>query len=291
MKILITGANGQLGSELINILKSGKCALGEIPDILKNCEIAAFDVLELDITNTENVINTIKTEKPEIVINCAAYTNVDGAQDDCQTALNVNSNGVENLVKGCKTVNAKFVHISTDYVFDGKATTPYTESDEINPVSVYGKTKALGEKAAAEYDKAFIVRTAWLYGKTGKNFVKTILKLSSERENISVVNDQQGTPTNAEDLSFNILNLCVSENFGLYHCTGEGCCTWYDFACEIVALSKNNCKVNPCTTAEFKTKAQRPEYSVLENKALKDAQINFMRPWKTSLKDFIKEMP
>lgn len=287
MKILITGADGQLGQTLIDILNQGKSPIGEIPKELVNCEICALDIHTLDITDCSAVLNTFKTKNPQIVINCAAYTAVDNAEEEWDTAFNVNAKGVENLVKGCKAIGAKLLHISTDYVFDGKSTTPYTEDDTPNPKTVYGKTKLQGEKYALGYEKTFVIRTAWLYGKNGNNFVKTMLRLGDTRNSITVVNDQKGTPTNAGDLAHHILKLGVTENYGIYHCTGEGECTWYDFACEIMQFSGKDCKVMPCTTDEYPTKAVRPAYSVLENKALRLTVGNEMRHWKTALQEFI----
>ena len=288
MTVLITGADGQLGKELCRILKNGKSAIGILPKEFLNCKVISLTIADLDITKPENVTKTLINEKPNIVINCAAYTNVDGAESDKETAFLVNAEGVKNLSSACKNINADFIHISTDYVFDGKAKTPYCESDATNPQNVYGESKALGEKYALEYEKSYVIRTAWLYGKQGKNFVKTITRISAERDTINVVNDQTGSPTNAEDLAHHVLKLAESRKYGVYHCTGAGSCTWYDFALEIVKLANTNCKVLPCFTKDFPTAAKRPEFSVLNNNALNLAVGNQMRPWKEALKDYFR---
>lgn len=288
MKLLITGADGQLGHELCRILKLGKSDIGKIPDFFEGCELLPCDINDLDITNRDAVLNFFNAEQPDIVINCAAYTNVDGCEADSDTAFKVNAQSVKNLADACKKTGAKLVHISTDYVFNGNSHIPYTEDDKPEPQNIYGKSKALGEKYALEYNKTFVLRTAWLYGKTGKNFVKTILRLAAERSSIAVVNDQYGTPTNANDLAHHILKVAATENYGIYHCTGKGECTWYDFACEIVRLSGKSCKVLPCSTEEYPTPTKRPKYSVLENRALEKNVGNEARHWKDALKDYFR---
>lgn len=288
MKILITGANGQLGRELCLILKNGESTLGKLPEEFSDCNLLLCDLEDLDITNRKNTLEFIACEKPDVLINCAAYTNVDGAEDDTTPAYSINADGVKNLCDGCKSINADFVHISTDYVFDGESALPYTETAPVNPKSIYGKSKALGEKYALEYEKTYVVRTAWLYGKEGKNFVKTISRLAGERDTLTVVNDQTGCPTNAEDLAHHILKLIISKKYGIYHCTGKGQCTWYDFACEIVNLTGENCAVSPCSSKDYPQKAKRPAFSVLDNTALDLAVGNEMRFWRDALKDFLE---
>lgn len=291
MKIMITGCHGQLGNELQSILKSMKSEIGPIPEQYRGAEISAVDIDTLDITDTLAVTEFVKSENPDIIINCAAMTNVDGCETMQDVAYKVNAAGVRNLARAAKAVNAKFIHVSTDYVFAGNGTKPYTEWDIINPQSVYGASKALGEKYALAFnDKTFIVRTSWLYGYIGKNFVKTVRRVIRERGSITVVNDQRGNPTNANDLAHHLLLLGITEEYGIYHCTGEGECAWYEFACEIARLSGFGDAVLPCTSDEYKSPTKRPEYSSLENLGLKCSVGNFMRDWKAALKDYINKV-
>lgn len=291
MKIMITGCNGQLGNELQSILKSLKSEIGDIPGEYKNAEVSAVDVDTLDITDYLSVKEFVLNENPDIIFNCAAMTNVDGCETMLETAYKVNAEGVRNLAMAAKLVNAKFVHISTDYVFAGNGTKPYKEWDMIDPQSVYGASKALGEKYALAFnDKTFIVRTSWLYGYIGKNFVKTVRRVLREKGSITVVNDQRGNPTNANDLAHHLLLLGVTEEYGIYHCTGEGECSWYEFASEIAKLSGFEGKVLPCTSEEYKSPTKRPEYSSLENLALKCSVGNYMRDWKTALNEYISKV-
>ena len=291
MKIMITGCKGQLGNELQSILKSLKSEIGDIPGEYKNAEVSAVDVDTLDITDYLSVKEFVLNENPDIVFNCAAMTNVDGCETMLETAYKVNAAGVRNLAMAAKLANAKFVHISTDYVFAGNGTKPYKEWDMRDPQSVYGASKALGEKYALAFnDKTFIVRTSWLYGYIGKNFVKTVRRVLREKGSITVVNDQRGNPTNANDLAHHLLLLGVTEEYGIYHCTGEGECSWYDFASEIAKLSGFEGKVLPCTSEEYKSPTKRPEYSSLENLALKCSVGNYMRDWKTALNEYISKV-
>lgn len=291
MKIMITGCNGQLGNELQSILKSLKSEIGDIPGEYKNAEVSAVDVDTLDITDYLSVKEFVLNENPDIIFNCAAMTNVDGCETMLETAYKVNAEGVRNLAMAAKLVNAKFVHISTDYVFAGNGKKPYKEWDMIDPQSVYGASKALGEKYALAFnDKTFIVRTSWLYGYIGKNFVKTVRRVLREKGSITVVNDQRGNPTNANDLAHHLLLLGVTEEYGIYHCTGEGECSWYEFASEIAKLSGFEGKVLPCTSEEYKSPTKRPEYSSLENLALKCSVGNYMRDWKTALNEYISKV-
>ncbi len=291
MKIMITGCKGQLGNELQSILKSLKSEIGDIPGEYKNAEVSAVDVDTLDITDYLSVKEFVLNEKPDIIFNCAAMTNVDGCETMLETAYKVNAAGVRNLAMAAKLANAKFVHISTDYVFAGNGKKPYKEWDMIDPQSVYGASKALGEKYALAFnDKTFIVRTSWLYGYIGKNFVKTVRRVLREKGSITVVNDQRGNPTNANDLAHHLLLLGVTEEYGIYHCTGEGECSWYEFAGEIAKLSGFEGKVMPCTSEEYKSPTKRPEYSSLENLALKCSVGNYMRDWKTALNEYINKV-
>lgn len=288
MKILITGADGQLGSEIVWTIKN-KNALGELPSEVVNAEIICVDVNDLDITNFESVQAFFVKNKPDVVINCAAITNVDGCENDLETSFKVNSLGPKNLAICAEQVGAKLLHISTDYVFSGTGTVPYSEWEMCNPQSIYGKSKYMGEYYIQQFcKKYFIVRTAWLYGKFGNNFVKTIIKAAKEKGQLKVVSDQIGNPTNCEDLAFHILKIITTQNYGIYHCTNEGECSWYDFASEIVKLANIECVVSPCSTDEYPRPAKRPAFSSLNNLMLKCTIGNEMRIWQDALKSFMK---
>lgn len=267
IKVLITGADGQLG-------RTFSALLGE------NAIIT--DAYTLDITKP-----IVLDEPFDIIVNCAAYTNVDGAEDNPDLAEEINVFGTKNLVEFARKKDVPIVHVSTDYVFDGASETPYTEKDLVSPQSVYGKTKEAGERFVRQYEKHYIVRTAWLYSKHGKNFVKTIMRFAKEKGELQVVSDQIGCPTNAEDLTKQIIRLIKTNAYGTYHCTGSGLCSWYDFACEIVRLSDISCVVSPCKTGTFPAKAKRPAYSVLDNTKLEQITGEKMPDWKDSLAKFI----
>ena len=291
MKIMITGCYGQLGNELISILKSGKSEIGAMPEELKGAEILPVDVDSLDIADCEKVKAFVLENRPDVIINCAAMTNVDGCESDYVTAFKVNAMGVRNLSMAAKEVGAKLIHVSTDYVFEGNGTRPYVEWDLVNPQSAYGASKALGEKYALTFnDKSFVVRTSWLYGYIGKNFVKTVRRVIRERGGITVVNDQRGNPTNANDLAHHLLKLALTEEYGIYHCTGEGECTWFDFAKKIAELSGFGDVVKPCTSDEFPTPTKRPAYSSLRNLALECTIGNEMRNWEDAIEEYIKKV-
>ena len=291
MKIMITGCNGQLGNELISILKSGKSEIGAMPCELAGSELLPVDVDTLDISDNAAVAAFVAENRPAVIINCAAYTNVDGCESDFETAFKVNAMGVRNLSLAAKSVGAKLIHVSTDYVFAGDGTRPYVEWDQVNPQSAYGASKALGEKYALAFnDKTFVVRTSWLYGYIGKNFVKTVRRVIREKGGITVVNDQRGNPTHANDLAHHLLKLALTEEYGIYHCTGEGECTWYDFAKKIAELSGFGDVVKPCTSEEFPTPTKRPAYSSLSNLALRCTVGNEMRNWEDAIEEYIKKV-
>lgn len=291
MKILITGAKGQLGSQLMNILKSGMSELGPINSAYKAADIFGIDLEDLDITDISKVKEYIGSLKPDIVINPAAFTNVDGCEKDSDLAFKVNALGARNLAIACEMIEAKLVHISTDYVFQGNGTEPYSEYDLPDPVSIYGKSKLLGENYVRDFcSRYFIVRIAWLYGYNGKNFVKTIMKAAKEKGKLDVVDDQKGNPTNAEDLCYHILKLLLTEEYGIYHCTGEGQCSWYEFAKAIVEYANIPCKVNPITSENLQRAAKRPSFSSLDNRMLRATVGNEMRPWQEALKEFISHV-
>ena len=289
MKILITGSNGMLATQVITDLKRGYTELGEVPAALKGAQLLLADVDTLDITDKTAVEAFMAENTPDIVINCAAYTNVDGCESNQDTAFRVNAIGSRNLATGCENIGAKLVHVSTDYVFRGDEPTPRREYDMPWPISAYGKTKFAGEEFVRQYcRKSFIVRTAWLYGYTGKNFVKTMVWLAAEKGGAKVVNDQHGNPTNAADLSHHLLKIAASEEYGTYHCTGNGECTWYEFAAEIARLAGYEGVMSPCTSEEFPTPTKRPAYSSLDNMMLRVTVGDEMRHWKDALKAYFE---
>jgi len=287
MRVLITGSNGQLGSEI-----------KELAANYKKLDFIFKDLPELDICNFEALQAFIIDYDINIVINCAAYTAVDKAEEDADIAKKVNSNGVLNLVNALHTVNGKLIHISTDYVFDGNHFLPYKESDPVSPIGVYGETKRAGELAALNSAiDAIVIRTSWLYSSYGNNFVKTMLRLGNEKENLGVIFDQVGTPTYARDLAKTCLEILtavnsakISNNGNLYHYSNEGVASWYDFAISIMELGGQNCKVNPIQTKDYLTLAKRPQYSVLNKSKIKtDFKIEIPY-WRDSLKDCIEKI-
>ena len=277
MKIIITGAQGQLGQELVKQL-----------DKKYEYDVIKTDRDTLDITNIENVNTFILEQNPDVVINCAAHTAVDLCETDIKNAYKINAIGPRNLAIVCEKIGAKLVQVSTDYVFDGNGTRPYREDDITCPNSVYGTSKLMGENFVREFcSKYFIVRTAWLYGE-GNNFVRTMLKLSETNSELNVVNDQIGSPTSTVDLAKAIIDLIHTEHYGIYHGTCEGQCSWYDFAKKIFEIKNIDIKVNPVTSDEFKRPAPRPKYSVLDNFMLKLVGLNSFREWEDSLEEYLK---
>ncbi|MFL0268942.1 dTDP-4-dehydrorhamnose reductase [Candidatus Clostridium radicumherbarum] len=291
MKILITGSKGQLGTQITNIINAKESELGKINTVYNDALVKGIDLDELDVADLNDVRRIILDFAPNLVINCAAYTNVDGCEANEDVAFKANAIGPRNLAMACEEIGAKLVHISTDYIFAGRGDKPYREYDLANPINVYGKTKLLGERYVQQQcRKYFIVRTAWLYGLSGNNFVKTILKAANANSSLNVVNDQRGNPTNAEDLAYHILKLALTEEYGIYHCTGSGECSWYDFACKIIEYSKLDCTVKPVTTDEYKKIAMRPAFSSLDNMMLRCTIGDEMRPWQEALKMFINNL-
>lgn len=296
MKLLVTGGKGQLANEIKSIIDSGVAEIGKAPINVKECEARYIDIEELDITDIESVNTYVKEYQPDVIINCAAFTNVDGCESNKDGAFKVNALGARNLAIAAEKNGAKIVHVSTDYVFSGVGSEPLKEYDEAKPFSVYGTTKFLGENYVREFSsKYYIVRTAWLYGYVGNNFVYTMIKLAQNNDQIKVVNDQRGNPTNANDLAYHILKLIGTEEYGVYHCTGEGECSWYDFAKKIIELSGEDCKVNPCTSEEFekaakKQVAKRPEYSSLDNMMLRCTVGDEMRNWEVAITCFMNNL-
>ena len=284
MRILITGANGMLAQAVKERFK-------------ENNELVLTDANELDITDRDAVLSAIQKIKPELIINCAAYTNVDGAEENAELCKKVNADGPANLAIAAQKVDATLVHISTDYVFGGKKPTSeaYKEDDEKFPESVYGITKLAGEEGIAKNtDKYYIFRTAWLYGLGGKNFVKTMLKVGKERDEVSVVSDQHGSPTYTEDLTNFIFEAIAKKiPYGIYNATDDGYTTWADFTEKIFELAGLKTKVNPISTEEYmknanKTVAKRPLNSKMSKEKLKNAGI-FVPRWEDSLEKYLKK--
>ncbi len=286
-RILVTGAHGQLGRE-IHAQK----------EILQGTEFYFMDIDELDITNRREVERTITKIKPSYLVNCAAFTAVDKAEKDAENAYEVNASAVENIVKTARNVpGMKLVHISTDFVFDGKSRSPYYENAKPAAQSVYGKSKQKGEEYALSYPFAMIIRTSWLYSEYGGNFVKTILRLASERDEINVVDDQTGTPTWAADLASAVLDIVEQtinddKKFlaGIYHYSNGGQCSWYEFASEIKRIKGLDIKINPVSTAEFPLPAKRPAYSVLGLDKIKNTYNIKIPSWQDSLENCLKRI-
>ncbi len=271
-KILIIGADGMLGNDVSK----------EFPD----AELSTIG--DLDITKRSEVFERIRKLDPDVVINCAAYTAVDAAEDNEALCMDVNAEAAGYIAEACEMQDAVMVQISTDYAFDGNKGSPYLESDETNPLSVYGKSKALGEELVTRNcKKHYVIRTAWLFGRYGKNFVETMLRLSSEKDELTVVDDQSGSPTYTKDLAKKIREIVeTGPAFGTYHVTNSGEATWFDFAREIVRLAgkEKSVKVTAIKTVDLKQKAQRPEYSVMLN-----TKTSALRHWKDALKDYMDE--
>ncbi|PEE78048.1 dTDP-4-dehydrorhamnose reductase [Priestia megaterium] len=277
-KVLITGANGQLGKELVELF-SEKCF-----------EVYGFGRDKMDITNQEQVQEIIYTLKPDIVIHSAAHTKVDLAESEPEQAFLINGYGTRNVAVATERVGAKLVYVSTDYVFDGTGNTPYNEFAPTSPLGVYGRSKLAGENFVRDFhSKFFIVRTSWVYGKHGANFVKTMLKLGEEQKELSVVSDQIGCPTYTLDLANSILEIVVTEKYGVYHVSNSGSCSWYEFAKAIFEEAGMAVKVNPCTTKDFPRPAARPSYSVFNHMSLQLNGFQHPRGWRDGLSHFLSE--
>lgn len=285
--IWLIGCKGMLGSEVAELLEKN------------NIEFTGTD-RQVDITDLSALEDFVRGKDISYIVNCAAYTAVDLAESNEEAALALNATGPKNIAIVAKKIGAKVIHISTDYVFDGTSTRPLKEDDPIAPIGVYGSTKAKGEaELEANTDEFYILRTAWLYGKAGKNFVFTMIKLMQSHDSIKVVSDQWGTPTWTNTLANVIISIIQKGNvpYGIYHCTDLGKITWYDFAVEIqkqaVAaglLTKTDCVVNPCTTADYPTPAKRPAYSVLDKTKIQDALGIRLPAWEESLKKFLSDI-
>ena len=280
--VLVTGSNGQLG-----------IALQKIPNNLERIKFYFTDVDTLDICDKAQIEDFIKAHNIDVIVNCAAYTAVDKAEDETELCMRINRDAVRNIGEVAASVNAKVIHISTDYVFDGCGTRPYREDDPTSPVSIYGASKLAGEQALLQVcPDSVIIRTAWLYSETGNNFVKTMLRLGAERNILGVVADQKGTPTYADDLAEAIKAVLISERFvpGIYHYTNEGECTWYDFAVKIFEIADIKCNVKPLATTEYPTRAKRPAYSILDKAKIKEVYSVNIPIWENGLEKCLNQL-
>lgn len=304
MKSFITGYKGQLGYDIAReLLKRGESEIyvSDRGELDKEIDVRSLrlkneknlDFRALDITDSDAVMKLIEEIKPDAIYHCAAWTNVDGAEDNYDLCYNVNVNGTKNLVEAAKKVGAKIVYISSDYVFDGTKDGIYEEDDKVNPLNAYGKTKYLGEEEARRYDKHFIVRISWVYGINGKNFVKTMLNLSDKYDTLTVVDDQIGSPTYTPDVSRLLVDMVNTDKFGTYHGTNENYCSWAEFARKIFEVNNKEVTVKGVTTEEYyrgKTIAERPLNSKLSKDKLKDNGFELLPTWEDALVRYSDEL-
>ena len=304
MKSFITGYKGQLGYDIAReLLKRGEndIIVSDRGELDKEIDVRALNLKEtrnldfkaLDITNSEEVLKLIEEIKPEVIYHCAAWTNVDGAEDNYDLCYSVNVDGTKNLVEAARKVGAKIVYISSDYVFDGTKDGLYIEDDKVNPLNAYGKTKYLGEEETRKYDKHFIVRISWVYGINGKNFVKTMLSLSDKYDTLTVVDDQIGSPTYTPDVSRLLVDLVNTDKYGTYHGTNENYCSWAEFARKIFEVNNKKVTVKGVTTEEYyrgKTIAQRPLNSKLSKDKLKENGFELLPTWEDALVRYSDEL-
>lgn len=277
MRVLVTGANGQLGSDIILELEKRKI------------DYIASDISNLDITINEMVEDFFNINGPTHVIHCAAYTAVDKAEDEENICRKINVHGTENLVNICKKLNIPLMYFSTDYIFGGDGDKPYKIDDPANPLGVYAKTKYEGELKVAELDKFFILRISWVFGKNGNNFINTMLRLSEERDELKVVNDQIGSPTYTKDLAVLACDMINTEKYGIYHATNEGYVSWFDFAKKIFELTGKKTKVLPISSEDYNSKAKRPKNSRLDKSKLVEMGFNLLPTWEDALIRYLKE--
>lgn len=279
MKYLVTGVNGQLGFDVCRELRE------------RHFEYLGVDKDEMDITNKDEVEKVIKKYQPNIVIHCAAYTAVDAAEENKELCMKINVDGTRNIVEVCKEIDAAMFYISTDYVFEGTGEDAWKVNDEKKPCNVYGESKYLGELEVEKLlTKYFIVRISWVFGVNGNNFIKTMLRLAETHNELNVVNDQIGSPTSTYDLSKLLIDMSQTDNYGVYHATNEGYCSWYEFACEIFRQAGKNVKVNGIPTADYPTKAVRPLNSRMDKSELDRNGFHRMMNWKQSLSEFINKL-
>ena len=279
MRVLVTGYNGQLGYDVVKELRS------------RSIECRGVDRSDFDITNREQTVDYICGYSPDAVVHCAAYTAVDKAEDDEENCRRVNTDGTENIAVACERLNAKMLYVSTDYVYGGAGDKPFEPGDATDPKNVYGRTKLDGETAMRKHvSKYFVVRTSWVFGINGNNFVKTMLRLGAERYELNVVDDQIGSPTYTPDLARLICDLIETDRYGIYHGTNEGFCSWAEFAAEIMRLGGRKAHVNPVESSQYPVRAERPHNSRLSKKCLDNAGIKRLPEWQDALKRFLKEL-
>ncbi|WP_339257589.1 dTDP-4-dehydrorhamnose reductase [Paenibacillus sp. FSL R5-0713] len=284
-RVMVTGAAGQLGYDVVKTFEA------------EGHQVLACDKNQMDITDQQQCTDIITTFRPHIIIHCAAFTAVDQAEADEDTAFAINASGTRNIAVAAESMKAKLVYISTDYVFDGSGSTPYQEYDVTNPQSVYGKSKLAGERLVQSLcTQWFIIRTSWVFGVHGNNFVKTMLELMVKRPQLQVVHDQQGSPTYTVDLARFIHLLSVSEKYGIYHASNSGTCTWYEFAKVIreeaskQSVFEPTAELTPCTTEQFPRPAPRPAYSVMDHLAIRTNGLQPLRHWREALIAFLNEL-
>lgn len=279
MRILVTGAKGQLGRDVIKVLEA------------RNIECLGTDIDDFDITNTNQTFEIIRNYQPDTVVHCAAYTAVDKAEDEVELCRKINVNGSKNIAEICSEINAKMIYISTDYVFPGEGDDPYEVDSITSPLSIYGETKLKGEELVREQvKKHFIVRISWAFGNNGNNFVKTMLRLGKDHDEVNVVEDQIGSPTYTADLALLLCDMLLTDNYGTYHATNEGFCSFAEFAEEIFKLANYNTKVNFIPTSQYPTKATRPLNSRLSKKSLDVACFARLPEWKDALRRYLEDI-
>ncbi len=277
MKVLVTGYNGQLGYDVIKLLKE------------KNIDCIGVDKDDFDLLNETETKTFIINQEPNVIIHCAAYTNVDKAEDEKRLCYNINVNGTKYVAEAAKILKCKIIYISTDYIFSGDGDKPFNVTDKAKPINYYGKTKYLGElEVKNATDSYFIVRVSWVFGINGHNFVKTMLRLGNTKDNINVVDDQIGSPTYTVDLAKLLLEMLYSDKYGIYHATNEGFCSWYDFAVKIFEYSRKNIDVKKVDSSAFKTIASRPLNSRLSKSSLQENGFCRLRKWEDALKEYIE---
>lgn len=279
MKVLVTGYNGQLGFEIVNLLKE------------QNVECVGVDINNFDLTNEKSVNDYVLNYSPDIIIHCAAYTAVDRAEDEKELCYKVNVDGTKYMAQAAKELDAKFVYFSTDYVFPGTGVQEYKEDDVTGPTNQYGITKLQGEEVVKELlSKYFICRISWVFGENGNNFIKTMLKLAETRDKLTVVDDQIGSPTYCKDVAKLTCEMIRTEKYGVYHVTNEGFCSWYDFACEIFKQAGKEIKVEPVDSAAFPVKAERPKNSRMSKDKLEQSGFDRLPTWQDALSRYLKNI-
>ena len=275
MKVLVTGVNGQLGHDIVEECQK------------RNIEAIGVDVKEMDITNVNQVNEVITETKPDAIIHCAAWTAVDKAEDEVEQCRKVNRDGTKHIVDVCEKLDLPLMYFSTDYVFDGQGEEPWNEYDERHPLNVYGQTKYEGELEVERLKKHFIIRISWVFGINGHNFIKTMLRLGKERGEVSVVNDQIGSPTYTYDLARLCVDMIQTKEYGTYHATNEGICSWYEFACEIFKQAKMDVIVHPVDSTQFPTRAIRPKNSRMNKTELDKHGFTRLPSWQDALERYL----